>query len=211
MQGKNESVFLCPLEQDDQKNRANTLEEINCNSIVQSTSTQQNSPDVREKVLEDKDMRPTPSETNDLELLLREKAVLEEESRRLDEERKRLDLLVRMHLEELARETKKRNSEKRQAMIHLREQIGRLETQLGLEKSVQEKQKANIDLRARIGMLETQLRELSVLDISTESLAEKIDSSPYSASSEASHEELLDSDQNASAVEIAVEIIEEIK
>ena len=151
---------------------------------MQSSSIQQNSPAIGEKVLEDKGMPPTPGETNDLELLLREKAGLEEESRRLDEERKRLDLLVRMHLEELAQDTKKKNSEK---------------------------QKANIDLRARIGMLETQLRELSVLDISTESLAEKIDSSPYSASSEASHEELLDSDQNASAVEIAVEIIEEIK
>ena len=180
MQEKNESVFICSIEQDSQKNRANIFEEITRDSIVHSPIAQQNSPAICEKILEDKDMRPTPSDTNDLELLLREKAGLEEESRRLDEERKRLDLLVRMHLEELAQETKKRNCEK---------------------------QKANIDLRARIGMLETQLRELSVLDISTESLAEKIDNSHYSASSEAFHEELLDSDQNAEAVEI----IEEIK
>ena len=180
VQEKNESVFLCPLEQDNQKNRKNTIEEINLDSIVQSSSIQQNSPAIGEKVLEDKGMPPTPGETNDLELLLREKAGLEEESRRLDEEQQRLDLLVRMHLEELALETKKRNGEK---------------------------QKAIIDLRARVGMLETQLRGLSVLENSGEGIAKKIDNCPYPPSTEASREELFDSDQNA----MAVEIIEEIK
>ena len=180
MQEKNESVFICSIEQDSQKNRANIFEEITRDSIVHSPIAQQNSPAICEKILEDKDMRPTPGDTNDLELLLKEKAGLEEESRRLDVERKRLDLLVRMHLEELAQETKKRNCEK---------------------------QKANIDLRARVDMLETQLKGLSVLEISEESIAEKIDASLYPPLSEASQEELLDSDQNA----IAVEIMEEIK
>ena len=180
MQEKNESVFICPIEQDSQKNRANNLEEITCDAILYSTSAQQNFPIICEKIIEDKDMRPAASDTNDLELLLIEKAGLEEESRRLDEERERLDLLVRMHLEELAQETKKRNCEK---------------------------QKGNMTLRARIDMLETQLRGLSVLEISGESIAEKIDKDPYPSSSEASQDELFDYDQNA----IAVEIIEEIK
>ena len=180
MQEKNESVFICSIEQDSQKNRANIFEEITRDSILHSPSAQQNSLAICEKILEDKGVQPTPGDTNDLELLLKEKAGLEEESRRLDEERKRLDLLVRMHLEELAQDTKKRNCEK---------------------------QKANMDLRARVDMLETQLRELSVLETSGESIAEKIDNSPYPSSSEASQDELLDYDQNA----IAVEIMEEIK
>src|SRR4030067_1703892 len=58
VQEKNESVFLCPLEQDNQKNRKNTIEEINLDSIVQSSSIQQNSPAIGEKVLEDKGMPP---------------------------------------------------------------------------------------------------------------------------------------------------------
>jgi hypothetical protein len=180
VQEKNENVFICPIREDSQKNRANLLEEIACASIVHSPSAQQNSPSICEKIHDDKGVQPTPGDTNDLELLLKEKAGLEEESRRLDEERKRLDLLVRMHLEELAQETKKRNCEK---------------------------QKANMDLRARVDILETQLRGLSVLEISGESIAEKIDNSPYPSSSEASQDELLDYDQNA----IAVEIMEEIK
>lgn len=181
MQEKSENVFICPLGQDSQKDLGITIGQINCDSKTLSSLTQQKFVAILEKSLENEDKRSEPGETNDLELMLKEKASLEEESRRLDEEGKRLEVLVRIHIEELAQETKKRNCEK---------------------------QKANMDLRARVDMLETQLRELSILETASgESIAEKIDYDPYPSSSEASQDELLDYDQNA----IAVEIIEEIK
>jgi hypothetical protein len=131
----------------------------------------------------------------------------------LDEEQKRLNLRVKTLIEKLVQETKKRNSEKQQEIIHLREQIGGLENQLGLEKLVQgakmrngEKQQENVDLRRTIGMLEAQLGGLSVTDVSGEGKAEKIDNSPHTPPSEASQEELLDSDQNVTVVEIIEEI-----
>ncbi len=130
-QGKNESVFLWLLEQDRQKKRANLLKEKNRDSEVHFPREQQNSPAIKEKVFEDKRMRLSPDDANELELLLKEKAELERDSRHLDQERKRLVLLVRMHLGQLAQEIGKRNNEKRQAIIQLREQIGKLETQLG--------------------------------------------------------------------------------
>ncbi len=214
VQEKNESVFVCPLGQDSQKNLANTIEQINCDLKALPTITQQNSLPILEKSLENEGMRAEPSEANDLELLLKDKASLEEESRRLDVEEKRLDLLVRIHIDEFAKETKKRNSEKKHAIIQLREQIGRLEAQLGLEESVEEpkmmndeKQKANDDLLARICTSETQVKEFAVCELSVESIPEKVDICQYTPSSKASQEELLDSGQNG----IAVEIIEEIK
>lgn len=178
MQEKNENVFICPLGQDSQKDLGITIEQINCDSKTLSSLTQQNFPAILEKSLENEGKRSEPGETNVLELMLKEKARLEEESRRLDEEGKRLEVIVRIHIEKLAQETKKRNCEK---------------------------QKANMDLRARVDMLETQIRELSILETPGESIAEKIDYESY-PSSEVSQDDLLDYDQNAIAVEIIEEI-----
>jgi hypothetical protein len=212
-QGKDDSVFLWLLEQERQNNRERALRETNRNSVVQSPGIPCSPPAIRENDHEDEGVQSPSGEKTDLELLFKEKAGLEEESRLLDEEQKRLNLRVKTLIGKLVQETKKRNSEKQQEIIHLREQIGGLENQLGLEKLVQgakmrngEKQQENVDLRRTIGMLEAQLGGLSVTDVSGEGKAEKIDNSPHTPPSEASQEELLDSDQNVTVVEIIEEI-----
>ena len=209
---KNESVFLLSLEQDRQNNQARTLDETNPNSVVQLPSIPCSIPAIQQKVYEDEGVQSASGETSDLELLFKEKAGLEEESHFLDEEQGRLNLRARMVTAELVQEMKK-NSEKRQEIIGLREQIGRLETQLGLEELVQETEMSNgekqqeiVDLQATVGLLETQLEGLSVSDASGEGKAETIDYCSYTLVSIISQEELPDSDQNATVVEIIEEI-----
>jgi chromosome segregation ATPase len=181
---KNESVFLWMLEQDRQKNRVAKGEELGHNSPVPSLSIPSSSYGIREEIRENQGLQSIVCETSDLERLLREKESLEEEARCLDEDVKRLNLRERALLEQLVQETRKRNEEKKRAVLQLQEQLGGLEDRLGLgelvqktEKSNSEKQREIVHLREQIGGLENELKGLSGSEATRESEAEKIDGS----------------------------------
>jgi hypothetical protein len=153
------------LEHGNLKTPSRSVEEINPSKAAPSPSIPHNSSAIDENAYEDGCMQSTSGETINLERLSKEKEALEEESSRLDEEQIRLNLRERMLLEELVQETKDRNSEKQQAIIHLRGQIEELEAPFRLEESVQEMKKRNsekeqaiVHLREQIEGLETQLK-----------------------------------------------------
>jgi len=70
------------------------------------------------------------SKTAELESLVREKADLEEESRRLDVEQKKLNLRAKTLYEKLIQEMRRKNTEKQQTLSQLQSKIGNLEKQL---------------------------------------------------------------------------------
>ncbi len=70
------------------------------------------------------------SERTELEQLVKEKSNLEEQSQRLDEEQKKLNLRAKMLYEKIIQEIKKKNNEKEQAVNQLQTKIGDLEAQL---------------------------------------------------------------------------------
>jgi len=84
-----------------------------------------------EKSPKDENNRSVFNETLDLERVMKDKAILEEESRRLDEAQERLHLQARMLCGKIMiQEMKKRNGEKRQALDQLQEKVSSLEAQL---------------------------------------------------------------------------------
>jgi chromosome segregation ATPase len=181
---KNESVFLWMLEQDRQKNRVAKGEELGHNSPVPSLSIPSSSYGIREEIRENKGLQSIVCEKSDLKRLLEEKESLEEEARCLDEDVKRLSLRERTLLEQLVQETRKRNEEKKRAVLQLQEQLGGLEDRLGLgelvqktEKSNSEKQQEIVHLRAQIGGLENELKGLFGSEAARESEAKRIDGS----------------------------------
>ena len=128
MGNKNESIFLWMLEQERQKNRTHVVEETNRDSVELPTTADQ--PPESEKPHKKEDKPPTPKETPDLERLMKEKESLELESRRLDEEQEKLNLRFKALCEKIVQQTKKNNSEKRQAANQLQVRIDSLEAQL---------------------------------------------------------------------------------
>jgi hypothetical protein len=107
----------------------------------------------------------------DLEQLTKEKTILEEKSRCLDEKQQTLDLRARMLCTELITEKRKRNKEKLQTVAKLREKIETLENQLSFVNKIPELKKENAvkrqeitQLHDLIDSLETQFQELSTSD-----------------------------------------------
>ncbi len=129
---KNEGVFLWLLEQERQKDRTHQLNERLCNIAMQSSNTLPEELFCDEKFQEENDVQlePEPDELNNLNLLLKEKANLEEESCSLNEQEERLNLQIKMLLEKIVAEKKKKNNEKRETTMQLQARIKALEDQL---------------------------------------------------------------------------------
>ena len=131
MGDKNEGIFLWLLEHDRQKNRARLLEEVDRDSAEPPLSGPNDSLLGSEIFREGENRESAFSEFADLEQLLKAKIDLEDESHRLDEIQEKLNLRTKMLCEKIIQETKKRNSEKQQAVKQLQTRISSLETQLG--------------------------------------------------------------------------------
>jgi len=128
MGNKNESIFLWMLEQERQKNRTQVLEETR-RDLAELPAAPDEPPE-SEKSHTKEDKPATPKEATDLERLMKEKQSLESESHRLDEEQEKLSLRARALCEKIIQQTKKKNSEKRQATNQLQNRIDNLEAQL---------------------------------------------------------------------------------
>jgi chaperonin cofactor prefoldin len=128
MGNKNESIFLWMLEQERQKSRTHVVEETNRDLVELPTTADQ--PPESEKPQTREDKPTAPKENTDLERLMKEKESLESESRRLDEEQEKLNLRVKALCEKIIQQTKKKNSEKKQAANQLQTRIDSLEAQL---------------------------------------------------------------------------------
>ena len=118
-------------------------------------------------------------EKTEFEQLMKEKSVLEEESQRLDDEQKKLNLRAKMLCEKLIQEIKKTNSEKQQA-------VNKLQT--------------------RIGDLEAQLDRLSVSGTIDEKKAEKVEDGQDETITEVFEEAFVDTDESITVAEIQQEI-----
>jgi hypothetical protein len=206
---KNEPISLWLLEQDRQKNRTRLLRETKRNLVPQSPNTQDRPCFVCDEFRQDEEKLPIPSETAEYEQLMKKKAVLEEQSRFLDEKQKKLDLHAKMLCRKIIQEIKKRNAEKQQTVSRLRERIEKIEAQLGLASSIQETKEKNNkkqqdinQLREVTCTLETQFGELGFSLISEEGEAGKVENNPDTTQSEASKKENPESDRNLQALEI---------
>ena len=119
------------------------------------------------------------SKTTEIEQLMKEKSSLEDESRRLDEDQKKLNLRLKALYEKVIQEMKKKNSEKQQTVSQL---------------------------QAKIGNLESQLDKLSVAGALETSQAEKVDSKQNEKPAVNLQEELSEADENVTVAEIEEEI-----
>ncbi len=115
------------------------------------------------------------SERTELEQLVKEKSNLEEQSQRLDEEQKKLNLRAKMLYEKIIQEIKKKNNEKEQAVNQL---------------------------QTKIGDLEAQLDRLLVSGIANKEKTAKDEDTPDEAASEAFEEDVLDIDESITVAEI---------
>jgi len=119
------------------------------------------------------------SKSTEIEQLMKEKSSLEDESRRLDEDQKKLNLRLKALYEKVIQEMKKKNSEKQQTVSQL---------------------------QAKIGNLESQLDKLSVAGALETSQAEKVDSKQNEKPAVNLQEELSEADENVTVAEIEEEI-----
>lgn len=128
---RNEGVFLWLLEQERQKDRSYQLKERLCNATMKTSNALPEELFWDEKLQEEKDVQLEiePHELNNFDLLLKEKANLEEQSCCLDKQQERLNLQIKMLLEKIVEEKKKKNNEKRQEIIQLQTRIKVLEEQ----------------------------------------------------------------------------------
>jgi hypothetical protein len=205
---KNERVFLWLLEQDRQKNRIRILRETERNLVAQEPDAPDRSWFDGNKFDQDEERRPILSENAEYEQLMEKKAVLEEQSRFLDEKQKQLDLHAKMLCGKIIQEIKKRNNERQQKVSCLREKIEQMEAQLELVSSIRETKEKNCEkhqeinqLRETIGALETQFGELGFSLISKENKTGKVENSPDITQLDASQKENPLSDRNPQALE----------
>ena len=181
MSDKNEGIFLWILEQDRKQNQARAQAEAVRKSTEPAPNAAIDTLFASQKPNEDENEQPTFSEDSDLEKLLKEKTSLEEESRNLDEIRKKLNQQAKMLSEKLVQEIKRKNGRKKTIVN---------------------------ELQARIGKLEACFQELSPTDeLGEAESAGNDDNKSNKPALEASQEELLDSGQDG----VAVDVIEEIK
>ena len=127
MNDKNESIHLWMIEQERLKSQTLALEQQKARD---SAAEVPRIPDHllrgSKKTSEEEDMPQANDEIEDIDRLIREKEVLEKESRRLDEEKKQLTLRVKQCLERELRDMKKKNSEKQQDINQLKERLSNL-------------------------------------------------------------------------------------
>lgn len=100
------------LTQDRQKNRARLIEEENARKSSMPTQATLNSSLEWQEKSSEEETKQVLSETVDLEQLMREKAVLEEESRQLDRQLTKLSFRERVLSKKLAEEMDKQNAER---------------------------------------------------------------------------------------------------
>ena len=143
--------------------------------------------------------RPTFIETTDLDQLLKEKKDLEQESHRLDEQIKDLDMRARTFCERVIQEFQKNNQKKQQSVNQLRERIETMEKRLGLENAIHEtnlendkKQHDVNQLRELIGELDSQFEEIALSNDSAEYRTKKVNDCNDAPPSEPTQKRRLD-------------------